>query len=133
MVFSSFPREIAERYLPEFSAESSEPLVISENYYVFPAFWKLAQLHRFNRKRTVIYDWPYKLIQSSDGEHELYELESDPGELENLFGQRTGIVDEMSNRFEIFKSGRVEMLEPGEEAIAPTPEQIEELKALGYL
>jgi hypothetical protein len=39
----------------------------------------------------------------------------------------------MRDRFERFKSGREEMLEPGEEAIEPTPEQIEELRALGYL
>ena len=107
--------------------------MISENYYVFPAFWKLARLDRFNRQRTVIYDWPYKLIQSSDGEHELYDLESDPGEMENLFARRSNVADEMRGRLERFKSGREEMLKPGEEAIAPTPEQIEELKALGYL
>ena len=87
---------------------------------------------RFNRKRAVIYDWPYKLIQSSDGKHELYDLESDPGEMENLFARKSDVADEMRDRFEHFKSGRVEMLEPGEKALAPTPEQIEELKALGY-
>ena len=87
----------------------------------------------FNRQRTVIYDWPYKLIQSSDGGHELYDLERDPGEMENLFARKPDVADKMRDRFEHFRSGRVEMLEPGEEAIAPTPEQIEELKALGYL
>jgi hypothetical protein len=132
-VFSRFPREIAKRYLPQFSDESGEGLVISENYYVYPPFWKLARLSRFNRQRTVIYDWPYKLIQSSDGKHELYDLESDPGETENLFARQSDIADEMGNRLERFKSGRVEMLEPGEEAPAPTEKQIGELKALGYL
>ena len=107
--------------------------MIAENYYIYPAFWKLARLSRFNRQRTVIYDWPYKLIQSSDGKHELYDLERDPGEMENLFARKSDIADEMMERFEHFKSGRVEMVEPGDEAIAPTPEEIEELKALGYL
>jgi arylsulfatase A-like enzyme len=133
LMFSRFPREIAKRYLPLFSDESSERIVISENYYVYPAFWKLARLSRFNRHRTVIYDWPHKLIQSSDGEHELYDLERDPGEAENLFARQTDVADEMRDRFEHFKSGRVELLEPGERALEPTPEQIEELKALGYL
>ena len=133
LMFSRFPREIAKRYLPQFSGEPGERIVISENYYVYPAFWKLARLDRFNRQRAVIYDWPYKLIQSSDGKHELYDLESDPGEMENLFARRSSVANEMRGRFERFKSSRVEMLESGEEALAPTPEQIEELKALGYL
>jgi len=133
LIFSKFPREIAKRYLPEFGNESGGRLVISENYYVYPAFWKIAQLDRFNRQRTVVLDWPYKLIQSSDGKHELYDLESDPGEMENLLPRRSKVADEMRDRFERFKSDREEILEPGEKAIAPTPEQIEELKALGYL
>jgi arylsulfatase A-like enzyme len=133
LMFSQFPREIAKRYLPQFSHEPSERIVISENYYVYSAFWKLARWSRFSRQRTVIYDWPHKLIQSSDGKHELYDLERDPGEAENLFAHQPDVVGEMSARFEHFKSGRVEMLEPGEEALEPTPEQIEELKALGYL
>jgi arylsulfatase A-like enzyme len=133
LIFSRFPREIAKRYLPQFSDEASERIVISENYYVYPAFWKLGRLNRFNRERAVVYDWPYKLIRSSDGKHELYDLESDPDETENLFARQSDLAEEMRDRFERFKSGRVEMLEPGDEAIAPTPEQIEELKALGYL
>jgi hypothetical protein len=50
-----------------------------------------------------------------------------------LFARQPDVAGEMSARFEHFKSGRVEMLEPGEEALESTPEQIEELKALGYL
>jgi arylsulfatase len=133
LIFSRFPREIAERLLPQFSDESSERIVISENYYVYPAFWKLSRLSRFKRQRTVIYDWPHKLIQSSDGKHELYDLESDPGELENLFAHQSKVADEMMERLEHAKSGRVEILEPGEAASAPTTQQIKELKALGYL
>jgi hypothetical protein len=90
-------------------------------------------LDRFNRQRTVIYDRPYKLIESSDGKHELYDLESDPGETENLYARQSELADEMRGRLERYKSGRLEMLEPGKPAIAPTPEQIEELRALGYL
>ena len=132
-MFSRFPPEIANRYLPQFSGESSERIVISENYYVYPAFWKLVRWDRFNRQRAVIYDWSYKLVQSSDGKHELYDLESDPGEMENLFARKSDVAAEMRDRFDRFKSGRVERLEPGEEARELTPEQIKELKALGYL
>ncbi len=132
LLFSRFPPEIAERYRPHFFGESNEGIVISENYYVYPAFWKLARLSRFDRQRTVIYDWPYKLIQSSDGKHELYDLESDPDEMKNLFALRSDVADEMRDRLEHIKSSRVEMLEPGEQAHEPTPEEIEELKALGY-
>ena len=133
LVFAQFPREIANRYLPQFSDGHGERVVISENYYVYPAFWKLGRLDRFNRQRTVIYEWPHKLIRSSDGDDELYDLESDPGEKENLLAREPEVAREMANHLEHFKSSRPERLEPGKEAVAPTPEQIEELKALGYL
>jgi arylsulfatase A-like enzyme len=133
LVFSKFPKEIVRRYLPDFSNDAAEQLVISENYYVYPAFWKLAQLSRFNRHRTVVLDWPYKLIESSDGNHELYDLERDPGETANQIEEREQLADEMSERLRKFKLEVGEKLEPGDEAVAPSPEQIEELKALGYL
>jgi arylsulfatase A-like enzyme len=133
LIFSRFPRKIAKRYLPQFSDESSEGIVISENYYVYPPFWKLSRLSRYKRARTVYFDWPYKLIESSDGEHELYDLESDAGETKNLFAGQSDIAEKMRKRLEQIKSGREEILEPGEEALTPTPEQIEELRALGYL
>jgi arylsulfatase A-like enzyme len=134
LIFSRFPRKIAQRHLPHFSNTSGEQLVISENYFAFPAFWrKLHWRKRFNRQRTVVYDWPYKLIDSSDSEHELYDLDRDPDELSNLIEQQSKIADKMRERLKRFKSNREEKLEPGEPALVPTPEQIEELKALGYM
>jgi len=133
LVLSHFPPEITKRYLPQFSDEHGERVVISENYYVFPALWKLGRLSRFNRRRTVVYAWPHKLIESSDGPDELYDLERDPGEEENLLASEPEVAREMKERFEQFKSGRVERLDPGEQAVAPNPERIKELKALGYL
>ena len=59
--------------------------VISSNWYtrtkdLYHPEWG----HRFQRVRHVLFDWPYKYIDSSDGQHELYDLSVDPGEQENL-------------------------------------------------
>ena len=41
---------------------------------------------RFQRVRTAFYEGPFKLLRSSDGRHELYELERDPHESADLAG-----------------------------------------------
>jgi arylsulfatase A-like enzyme len=133
LVFSRFPRDTARRYLPHFSGEPGDHLVISEQYYAHPTHWRPEWRHRFNRERTVVYDWPYKLIRSSDGDHELFDLESDPDETQNLIEQKPNVAARLRSQLERFKADRVEILEPGIKANAPTPEEIEELKALGYL
>jgi len=133
LVFSRFPRDIARRYLPQFSDEPGDHVVISEQYYAIPAHWRPAWRNRFNRERAVVYDWPYKLIQSSDGDHELFDLESDPDEMQNLITQRPKVTARLRSQLEDFKSDREAILEPGPKVRAPTPEEIEELEALGYL
>jgi arylsulfatase A-like enzyme len=133
LVFSRFPRETARRYLPHFSDQPGDHPVISEQYYAFPTHWRAEWRHRFDRERTVVYDWPYKLIRSSDGDHELFDLESDPDEMQNLITQRPKVAARLKSQLERFKSGRDEILEPGIKARFPTKEEIEELKALGYL
>lgn len=43
---------------------------------------------RFRRERDALYVSRYKLIRSSDGRHELFDLAADPGERRNLFSER---------------------------------------------
>lgn len=88
--------------------------------------------HRFDRERTVLYEGGLKLILSSDGHHELYDLEADPAEATNLFRQD----DELSERLLARIAGVRSAADRGEVSIeAPerTPEEIEELRRLGYL
>ena len=87
---------------------------------------------RFDRERTVLYEGGLKLILSSDGLHELYDLESDPTEQANLFSAG----DERSERLLAKVAGVRANADRGEfslEVPAATPEELDELRALGYL
>ncbi len=72
--------------------------VISSNWYtrskdLYHPEWG----HRFQRVRHVLFDWPYKYIESSDGRHELYDLSVDPGEHENLVTSLEALAGKMQS------------------------------------
>ena len=54
----------------------------------------------YNRALRVLYDGPYKLITSSRGERELFDLGRDPGEADDLAGREPARVAEMEQRLE---------------------------------
>ena len=77
-------------------------------------------------------DGPYKLIWSSDGRHELYDLNQDPGELEDLAHLQPGMARELLGRLE----GWLEKVEAAEfDHLEPEMEQVlvDRLRDLGYL
>ena len=86
----------------------------------------------FDRDLRAIYRPPLKLISSSRGTFELFDLEADPDELENLAQARSPQVEALVGRIEeitsthppLFRAdSRAELREETEEA----------LRALGYL
>jgi len=112
--------------------DAHRPLPVAENYYSRP--WDIFNPHwgeRFRRVRHVIYDWPYKYVRSSDGEHELYDLENDEAEANNL----VEVEAEVARRLD-------EALEEDLAEAEDTPErerdpslsdlEIEQMRALGY-
>jgi len=59
----------------------------------------LLNLHpRFHRIERAIFSWPYKLISSTAGEKELYDLSKDPSEKENLYRHGERISAELELR-----------------------------------
>ncbi|MCB9850880.1 MAG: sulfatase [Phycisphaerales bacterium] len=73
--------------------------IIAENHYtrakdLYDPRWR----RRFDRTRTTIIDWPLKYIASSDGDDELYNLDSDPGELINLISSEPETASELAHR-----------------------------------
>jgi len=90
LVTSSLPAAIAARWSARFPHHPGSGIVVSEQEFALPKdllhpVWG----HRFRRARTAYFEWPWKLIDSSDGEHELYDLAADPHETTNLVAKDT--------------------------------------------
>ena len=127
--------ETTARRYPHLVERGADLPLLTEIYYtrswdLFDERWG----RRFHRVRTALYDWPWKYIHSSDGNHELYHLERDPVEAANLYEPDSQRVVAMVQRLE-----RVRGLEPAAPRRAPpafpqlTPQDEEEMRALGYL
>lgn len=119
--------------LDRFPARTGEPPIISESY---PPNRRGLGYHiwgnRLNRSRRAIFDWPYKYIHSSDGKHELYDLEDDPREQLNLLEQSPEVTRRL-------RSQLLEFVEQEAALDDRTPisllneEQLEALRKLGYV
>ncbi len=133
IVFSQLPQATAARLRKRFPSRADDGAVISEIYFcaqrdLYHPRWG----HRFKRIRTAIFDWPYKFIHSTDGAHELYHLEEDPQERNNLAQADEERAAALAERLKAIKAGSETIL-PGEALAAPSPEEVEQMRALGYL
>ncbi|MCK4773978.1 MAG: hypothetical protein KAT30_04310, partial [Candidatus Krumholzibacteria bacterium] len=123
----------ARKYTSVFPNSPGNHPVISENYYtrakdLFHPVWG----KRFDRVRTVIYDWPYKYIHSSDGKSELYHLDYDYKESVNLIHNKPEMAQAMRSEWELFLQKR-QRFEIRVDQPALTDDEIKKLKSLGYI
>jgi arylsulfatase A-like enzyme len=89
-----------------------------------PAPWQ-------RRLRTLVED-DHKLIWGSDGRRELFDLSADPLERDDLIERRDDLASTLQQSLDAYH-GSLELCEPGEAPPDLTPQQIERLKALGYI
>ncbi len=75
---------------------------------------------------------PHKLIQSSDGAVELYDLEADPEELSGLATRAPERVAQLREQLEAVEAAHPALFDPGERARL-SDETRDALRALGYL
>jgi arylsulfatase A-like enzyme len=87
----------------------------------------------------------YRLIWSSQGRHEFYDLNEDPGEARNLFDPENPdplfetYLDRLENAVDVYSGGKSPGPEPGLDSVAPgilrtaDPEAIDALRELGYV
>lgn len=135
LVLSEFPDPLRAKLLPLFPNAPGNHVVISENYYtrsndLYDDRWG----HRFDRVRTAIYDWPHKYIRSSDGRHELYALDTDPGEAVNLYAAEDPLARRLAVELAAFQAERLENVERSSETPAELDDELrEQLRSLGYL
>lgn len=95
----------------------------------------LISLHsRFNRVERALFLRPFKLISSTSGKRELYDLSKDPNERENLY-QSNGMARELEARLDQWlKTIKAERVR-GKLGSSPQLDEktIERLRSLGYI
>jgi arylsulfatase A-like enzyme len=135
LIFEQFPETMSARLSGMFTDLPGNHPLIAENYYtrtrdLFHPLWG----HRFDRVRTSIYEGSYKLIRSSDGQHELYDLDQDPAESNNLFNSpdHRDTAQRLEAKLIYFQDSRRRADELTEQKPL-SEEQLEKLRALGYI
>jgi len=97
------------------------------------------QLVKFDRKLLALRTKERKFIHSSEGDHELYELESDPGEEHNLYQEKEETFREFMTGHQDRVDAFQDMMDRLGERVYRFPDGMvegeleERLKALGYL
>lgn len=131
LILDGLSGEISARHAAGFPLVPGEGPLVAENYYS-----RLRDVlderfgERFRRVRTVLYEGGYKLIHSSDGRHELYNLARDPSESENLAESEGPHLESMVAELEqLLRTGR---FEPEQRATIDDPQHLQELRGAGY-
>lgn len=132
LVFSELPGELRELHGAPFAAPSEQRPVLAEIRYTRRGDLEAPWRARFMRERHALFAGRYKFILSSDGAHELYDLEGDPREQENLAPAKPALAEALEARLRALLA-----LGPATDSDAPVPEltpaQLDELRQLGYL
>jgi arylsulfatase A-like enzyme len=137
LIADGLPAHVRDALIPHFPYVPGRHPVIAEVYYtrtkdLFHPEWGW----RFRRVRTALVDWPFKLIQSSDGAHELHDLARDPAELHDLRADRPEVASGLARTLDALLATRKKAREvkgPVEDEEPLSPEDEEALRALGYV
>jgi len=134
LVVSTFSGSWAKAHKQRFPRRPGSHPLIAENYYtrahdLFHQSWG----PRFNRVRRAIYQWPYKLILSSDQQHELYHLDQDPGETDNLIHRDNQRVVAMAEILAAYLQSNVPVWTDNATDITFSQKELQLMKTLGYL
>jgi arylsulfatase A-like enzyme len=131
LVFDQLPARLRERHGADLTQRDERSAVLAEIYYTRGKDLQQPWGRRFLRERQALYVERYKLILSSDGADELYDLEADPGESHDLLAERPDLGEALRKRLLAVLATRPGGAGAGE-VPELTPEQLEELRLLGY-
>ena len=94
----------------------------------------LAHLVEFDQKHEVraVVLGRYKLVERRPGRAELFDLEADPAESQDLAGRHPEIVARLRDAYDRAEAGATRYADSAREAQL-TPEAVEKLRALGYV
>jgi arylsulfatase A-like enzyme len=108
-----------------------DPIIAEQNYCPRPLANEKFE-GRFDRIRRTLLDEGYKFIEDSDGQHELYNLEMDPGEMNNLYAPEAQRATRLRDELATVIAKHLDPDEAGDAVELDTQMQ-ENLEALGYL
>lgn len=133
LIVSNLSEDTREQLVARFPDAPGNHTVLAENYYtrsddLFHPVWG----RRFDRVRRAVFDWPYKLIHSSDSDHELYDLEADPREQRNLYSERPKVVERLAIALHELLTAKPDPV-PATELDLLDDDLRRQLEALGYL
>jgi hypothetical protein len=130
-VLAELPKSVSSKHAGKFPGQAGVRGLFAEINYSRGKDMAAPWGERFLRERSALYLERWKVIRSSDGRHELYDLASDPREERNLFAERPKeaqlLLDTLA-RIQARSGGaraRVDVREP-------TEDELTELRELGY-
>ncbi len=135
LVVNELPGSLRGRLEPLFPYGPGARPVLSENYFArLHDFFHETWGPRFDRVRRTLIDGRWKVIESSDGAHELYDLEADPDETTNLAEREPEVLARLLDELAAFRADapaptRAPGASGGREL---TEEDLRQLQHLGY-
>ena len=134
LIHTLFKGDRAVRFQRLFPDEPGRHPVVTQNYYTRPKdLYNKQYGHRFNRKRSAVFEWPYKLIRSSDGNHELFDLDQDPREADNLYQTNGELAKKLELRLGQVERSRKHYKFTGAPQQQYSEEQLRRLREMGYI
>lgn len=123
----------AARQRERFPAHGPDSAVLAEIHFTRGKDLAQPWGERFQRERFALFAERWKLILSTDGQDELFDLEADPSESRNLAAEHPKLFETLAARLRAaVEAGAAS---PGSSVEAPelSDAQLEELRRLGYL
>lgn len=132
LIAREMPAGAREKLAARFPVQPGQHPIIAENYYarshdVLNPNWG----KRFDRVRAALLAWPYKVIWSSNGPAELYNLGNDPGELHDIAASRPDLTRRLVEQLVEYRTrGKA----PMQRTVLPEASEDlrEQLRSLGY-
>ena len=103
--------------------------IMSESY---PYGGDRERHQRFMRIERAVFSGALKLIQSTASKHELYDLENDPNELNDIFEVRAADAEQLTHQLSKWMDSNTRITD-SQDNTELDPEVLTRLKALGYI